>query len=46
MIDKIIMKKKWKDCLFKGKGFPRLPIDYGYRDNVQFWFTKHSRYMS
>jgi len=43
MIDKIIMKKKWKDCLFKGKGFPRLPIDYGYRDNIQFWFTKHSR---
>ena len=43
VIDKIIMKKKWKDCLFKGKGFPRLPIDYGYRDNVQFWFTKHSR---
>ena len=42
VIDKIIMKKKWKDCLFKGKGFPRLPIDYGYRDNVQFWFTKHS----
>ena len=42
VIDKIIMKKKWKDCLFKGKGFPRLPIDYGFRDNVRFWFTKHS----
>ncbi len=42
-IDKIIMKKKWKDCLFKGKGFPRVPIDYGYRDNIQFWFTKHSK---
>jgi len=42
-IDKIIMQKKWKDCLLKGKGFPRLPIDYGYRDNVRFWFTKHSR---
>jgi hypothetical protein len=37
------MKKKWKDCLFKGKGFPRVPIDYGYRDNIQFWFTKHSK---
>jgi flavin reductase (DIM6/NTAB) family NADH-FMN oxidoreductase RutF len=43
VIDKIIMKKKWKDCLFKGKGFPSLPIDYGYRDNVQFWFAQHSR---
>jgi hypothetical protein len=43
VIDKIIMKKKWKDSLFKGKGFPRIPIDYGYRDNIQFWFTKHSK---
>jgi flavin reductase (DIM6/NTAB) family NADH-FMN oxidoreductase RutF len=43
VIDKIIMKKKWKDSLFKGKGFPHLPIDYGYRDNIQFWFTRHSR---
>lgn len=42
-IDKLIMKKKWRDMLFKGKGFPRLPIDYGYRDNVRFWFTRHSR---
>jgi len=42
-IDKIIMKKKWKNCLLKGKGFPALPIDFGYRDNVRFWFTKHSR---
>ncbi len=42
-IDKIIMKKKWRDCLFKGKGFPRMPIDYGYRDNVRFWFAEHSR---
>ena len=42
-IDKIIMKKKWKDCLFKGKGFPILPIDFGYRDNVRFWFAKQSR---
>lgn len=41
-IDKIIMKKKWKECLLEGNGFPSLPIDYGYRDNVQFWFTRHS----
>ncbi len=43
VIEKIIMKPKWKDCLFKGKGFPRLPVDYGYRDNIQFWFSKHSK---
>lgn len=42
-LDKIVMQKKWKECLFQGKGFPALPIDYGYRDNVQFWFTRHSR---
>jgi flavin reductase (DIM6/NTAB) family NADH-FMN oxidoreductase RutF len=42
-IEKIIMEKKWKKALFKGKGFPRVPIDYGYRDNIQFWFTKHSK---
>jgi len=42
-IDKLLMKTKWRDCLFKGKGFPRMPIDYGYRDNVRFWFARHSR---
>jgi flavin reductase (DIM6/NTAB) family NADH-FMN oxidoreductase RutF len=42
-IDKIVMQEKWRDCLLKGKGFPRLPIDYGYRDNVRFWFARQSR---
>lgn len=42
-IDKIVMKKKWRDCLFEGKGFPRLPVDYGFRDNAFFWFTRSSR---
>lgn len=42
-IDKILLEEKWKRALLKGKGFPALPIDYGYRDNVRFWFTKHSR---
>jgi flavin reductase (DIM6/NTAB) family NADH-FMN oxidoreductase RutF len=40
-IDKLIMKKKWRDCLLRGKGFPSLPINYGYRDNVRFWFAGH-----
>lgn len=35
-IDKIVMKKKWKEYLSRGKGFPRLPIGYGYRDNLRF----------
>jgi flavin reductase (DIM6/NTAB) family NADH-FMN oxidoreductase RutF len=42
-LDKIVMKKKWRDCLFEGKGFPRLPVDYGFRDNAYFWFTRGAR---
>lgn len=42
-IEKIVMKKKWRKSLLEGGGFPRLPIDYGFRDNSHFWFTKHSR---
>jgi flavin reductase (DIM6/NTAB) family NADH-FMN oxidoreductase RutF len=42
-VDKIVMKPKWRDCLFAGKGFPNLPIDYGYRNNTNFWFSRHAR---
>ena len=42
-LDKIVMKKRWADCLLKGRGFPRLPVDYGFRDNAFFWFTRASR---
>jgi len=42
-IDKIAMQKKWRDSLFSGKGFPRLPVDYGFRDNSTFWFTRASK---
>ncbi len=41
-IDKILMKKKWKESLFEGDEFPNLPIDFGFRNNVNFWFSKHS----
>ncbi|TFF87707.1 MAG: hypothetical protein EU548_09915, partial [Promethearchaeota archaeon] len=43
LVDKIVMKKKWKKALFKGKGFPRVPIDFGFRNNANFWFSKHSK---
>jgi len=43
VIDKLVMKQKWKNALIKGKGFPRLPVDFGFRDNIRFWFSKHSR---
>lgn len=42
-IDRILLTPKWKKCLEKGSGFPRMPVDYGFRDNNQFWFTSHSR---
>ncbi len=38
-IDRILMKEKWHRRLLKGKGFPRLPINYGFRDNTKFWFA-------
>jgi hypothetical protein len=43
LIDKIIMKKRWWDCLLKGKGFPKLPVGFGFRNNSKFWFSSHSR---
>jgi flavin reductase (DIM6/NTAB) family NADH-FMN oxidoreductase RutF len=42
-IDKIAMQKKWRDHLFTGKKFPRLPVDYGFRTNSTFWFTRGAR---
>lgn len=42
-LDKVVMKSKWRDCLFEGKGFPRLPVDYGFRNNTAFWFTRGAR---
>ena len=37
------MKKKYKEAIVRGmdaKDFPKMPIDYGFRDNMYFWFTK------
>jgi len=41
-IDKIIMQEKYAEYLKKGSGFPTLPVDFGFRDSKQFWFSKHS----
>jgi flavin reductase (DIM6/NTAB) family NADH-FMN oxidoreductase RutF len=45
-VDKILMKPKWKSALMNGKGFPRLPIDFGYRNNTHFWFSRHLNHFS
>ncbi|HPQ47024.1 MAG TPA: PCP reductase family protein [Clostridia bacterium] len=42
-IDHIFMQEKWHEALKKGGRFPRLPVDYGYRDSRNFWFAPHSR---
>jgi len=41
-IDKIVMQERYAEYLKAGKGFPTLPVDFGYRDSKQFWFSKHS----
>lgn len=45
-VDKILMKKKFKDAIINGvkaKDFPALPVDYGYRDSKNFWFHRKTR---
>ena len=43
LIDKIVMQDKhWKNLL-RGKGFPKMPVGFGFRDNINFWFSSHSR---
>jgi len=45
-IDKILMKKKYSDAIIngvRGKDFPHVPIDFGYRDSKNFWYCKKSK---
>jgi len=42
-IDSILMQERWHKALIDGKGYPSLPIDYGYRNNSDFWFAKHKK---
>lgn len=42
-VDNILLKKPFKDAIVHGmdaKSFPRIPIGYGFRDNLNFWFTQ------
>ena len=41
-IDKIVMQERYAEYLKEGNGFPTLPVDFGFRDSKQFWFSKHS----
>ncbi len=45
-IDKILIKEKYYNSIINGvraAGFPRVPVDYGYRDSKNFWYTRFSR---
>ena len=45
-VDKILMKKKYRDAIINGvkaKDFPALPVDYGYRDSKNFWFHRKTK---
>ena len=45
-IDRILMKKKYRDAIIRGvkaSDFPKVPVDFGYRDSKNFWYTRFSR---
>ena len=45
-IDKILMKEKYHASIINGvtkNNFPSVPVDYGYRDSTNFWYTKFKR---
>ncbi len=42
-VDNIHLRKKYKEAIIRGmddKSFPNLPIDFGFRDNIHFWFAE------
>ena len=48
-VDRILMKKKYSDAIINGvkaSDFPRLPVDYGYRDSKNFWFHRSRRMLA
>lgn len=45
-IDKILMKEKYYNAIINGvkaNNFPSVPVDYGYRDSTNFWYTKFKK---
>ena len=45
-VNKILMKEKQYEAIVSGvkaSSFPRVPVDYGYRDSAYFWYTKFRR---
>ena len=45
-VDHILMKDKYYNAIIngvKGRDFPPLPVDYGYRDSKNFWYHRKRR---
>jgi flavin reductase (DIM6/NTAB) family NADH-FMN oxidoreductase RutF len=42
-IDKILLKPRWYKALLGGKGFPTMPVDFGFRNNANFWLSKNTK---
>lgn len=45
-IDRILMEDKYRNNIINGvksNSFPRVPVDYGYRDSINFWYTKFTK---
>jgi flavin reductase (DIM6/NTAB) family NADH-FMN oxidoreductase RutF len=45
-VDKILMKDRYYNAIINGvkaSEFPSVPVDYGYRDNSSFWYTRFKR---
>ncbi len=45
-VDKILMKEKYYNAIVNGvrtSTFPSVPVDYGYRDSKNFWYTRFRR---
>lgn len=45
-IDKILMKEKYHNSIVNGvkkNNFPNVPVDYGYRDSTNFWYSKFKK---
>ena len=48
-IDNILIKNKYYDSIINGvnsNSFPQIPVDYGYRDSKNFWYTKFKKPIS
>jgi flavin reductase (DIM6/NTAB) family NADH-FMN oxidoreductase RutF len=48
-VDQILMIDQYRNSIINGvksNNFPKLPVDYGYRDNTHFWYSSSKKYYS